>query len=289
MTLLIGFLVQLTINLVFISLFIMILFKFKKSNQEDPKISSSLQLLQDKIIVLEDLGDRTEQKVIELSRILESKLIEVQKKVEQADKVLGQIGQSMEKSLEVAKIFQDKIPHNEIVERQNTVKFVKAALMANQGHTADEIAQVIDLSRGEIEFLIKVNKEELSFDESQLPEWVVSELKDTKLLITNELEFIEPIITKPKFKTSAGISDSDQLALKQLGEKFRQAQFIVQDQKEKIESLPQVEQKNLISKIDNYKKIESASKTEVAKITIAQKAKEMGIRPVVFPRIESPN
>ena len=106
----------------------------------------------------------------------------------------------------LSKIFQDKIPHQEIIERQNTVKYVKAARMAHQGHSLDEIAAQVDLSRGEIEFISKVNRDQLQFSVEDLPEW-------TK----NEMTFTE----EPTFR--APIARAPEKALSDLGSQFRQA------------------------------------------------------------------
>lgn len=231
MTPILSFLIQIFVDVLFIVGFVLLWLRLKKPPAEDPRLSAGIQVLQNKIAVLEDLGDRTETQVQQLTQMLENKLLDVQKKMDQADVVLSKISQSMEKSIEVAKIFQDKIPHDEIIERQNTVKFVKAALLANQGKNSLEIAEEVDLSMGEIDFIVKVNKDELSFDEEQLPEWVVSELKESKILMEKEIQMVQGPLLKMPFKTSAGISNTDQEALHQLGEKFRQAQFLVAQHK----------------------------------------------------------
>src|SRR5690606_6713589 len=75
-------------------------------------------------------------------------------------------------------IFQDKIPHEEIVERQKTIRYVKAARMANSGVPLDEIVKTVDLPREQLELIAKFNKEQLMFDESALPEWAKHESKD---------------------------------------------------------------------------------------------------------------
>lgn len=154
-------------------LFVVVM-RMNRAPKDDPRLSRGLQLLQSKISVLEDLSDRTEAQVNQLTAILESKAREVQAKVQLADQHVQEIRVSMDRSLEVAKIFQDKIPHKEIIERQNTIKYVQAARMAHQGSSVDEIAKVVDLPRGEVEFIASVNRERLMFDESQLPEWVAT-------------------------------------------------------------------------------------------------------------------
>ena len=151
--------------------FFLVIMRMNRAPKDDPRLSRGLQLLQSKISVLEDLSDRTETQASQLSAILEQKCKEVQAKVTIAEQSVHEIRVSMERSLEVAKIFQDKIPHQEIIERQNTLKYVQAARLAHQGYTAEEISKEVDLPKGEIEFIAKVNKDQLVFNEDQLPEW----------------------------------------------------------------------------------------------------------------------
>lgn len=151
--------------------FFVIIMRMNRAPKDDPRLSRGLQLLQSKISVLEDLSDRTETQAAQLSAILDQKCREVQAKVQIAEQHVHEIRVSMDRSLEVAKIFQDKIPHQEIIERQNTVKYVQAARMAHQGLSAEQIAKEVDLPKGEIEFIAKVNRDQLMFNEDQLPEW----------------------------------------------------------------------------------------------------------------------
>ena len=145
--------------------------KFSRPPKEDPRLSRGLQLLQSKIAVLEDLSDRTDTQVSQLSALLDRKCRDLNKAVADSEKQVQLIEQSVQKSLTVAEIFQDKIPHDEIIERQRTQKYVAAAKMANQGLSAQEISHKIDLPLAEISFISKVNKDNLIFNEAQLPAW----------------------------------------------------------------------------------------------------------------------
>jgi len=160
--------------------FFVIIMRMSRPPKDDPRLSRGLQLLQSKISVLEDLSDRTEVQVNQLISILDQKLREVQAKIQLADQHVHAIRVSMERSLEVAKIFQDKIPHQEIIERQNTIKYVQAARLAHRGLSVDEIAAQVDLPKGEIEFIAKVNRERLMFNEEDLPEWAKVEPGEEK-------------------------------------------------------------------------------------------------------------
>jgi hypothetical protein len=202
------FLVQLLVNIVLFAGVVGLWVRLHRPHKDDPRLSKGLQLLQSKIAILEDLSDRTEVQVGQLTALLEQKCKEIQSKIQASEKQLSKIDQSTQKSLEVAKIFQDRIPHGEILERQNTVKYVKAARLAHQGLSFDEIAQQVDLSRGEIEFIAKVNKDQLMFCEDSLPEWAQEEP------LPESNRDLSAVFEVPK---------NDQQALKKLGEAFKAA------------------------------------------------------------------
>lgn len=168
-------LLQVLVNLVLLAAVGVLWIRLNRPAKDDPRLSKGLQLLQSKIAVLEDLSDRTEIQVSQLTALLETKCREIQEKIVAADRQISLIDSSAQKSLEVAKIFQDRIPHSEILERQNTIKYVKAARMAHAGASVDEIAQQVEMSRAEIEFIAKVNREQLQFSEADLPDWAREE------------------------------------------------------------------------------------------------------------------
>lgn len=164
-------LIQIVFDLFMACGIFVVVMRMNRAPKDDPRLSRGLALLQSKISVLEDLSDRTEAQVASLISVLESKSREVQAKVELADRHVAEIRVAMDRSLEVASIFQDKIPHKEIIERQNTIKYVQAARLSHAGVSIDEIAKRVDLPRGELEFIASVNRERLMFSEDELPEW----------------------------------------------------------------------------------------------------------------------
>lgn len=172
----VGVLFFTIVQLIFFSGLILIWMRMKKDYSDDSRWSRNLQILQSKIAVFEDLSDRAEVQVNQLTIMLENKMCDMQRKIDEADEILNKISSAMKKSMEVAQIFQDKIPHEEIIERQNTVKFVRAALMAHEGKSEDEIAEIVNLPKSQIEFIVKVNSQRLSFDPGQMPEWLKTEV-----------------------------------------------------------------------------------------------------------------
>lgn len=163
--------IQIVIDVGLLLGFWLLWMKFSRPPKEDPRLSRGLQLLQSKIAVLEDLSDKTDTQVSQLSALLDRKCRDLNKSVTESEKQVQLIEQSMQKSLTVAEIFQDKIPHDEIIERQRTQKYVAAAKLANQGLSAQEISHKVDLPLAEISFISKVNKDALVFNENQLPAW----------------------------------------------------------------------------------------------------------------------
>lgn len=193
---------QVAIDVALVTFVLIMWQKFRKPPQEDPRLSRGLQLLQSKISVLEDLSDRTDRQVEQLLGLLEQKGRFVQKTILDAESEIQKIDQATQRSKEIAEIFQDKIPHEEIIDRQNTIKYVKAAQLAHSGIDVESIAHETGLPLGEVEFIAKVNKDQLMFDTEQLPEWAKS-----GVMVERALEN----------------SERDLSSLKKLGDQFRQA------------------------------------------------------------------
>lgn len=169
--------------------------RLRRPPQDDPRLSRGLQLLQTKITVLEDLSDRTDAQVKQLSGLLDQKSRMVQNKILEAEQQVLKIDHSMNKSLEVAEIFQDKIPHQEILERQRTVEYVKAARMAHSGLSVEEISKTVHLPREQVELIAKFNREQLMFDETQLPQWATRPQGADPSFALNEMDFVSGLET----------------------------------------------------------------------------------------------
>lgn len=297
------FLLQVLVNLILLAGIIGLWIRLNRPQKDDPRLSKGLQLLQSKIAVLEDLSDRTETQVNQLTALLEQKVRDIQAKVQASDKQLVKIEQSMQKSLEVAKIFQDRIPHTEILERQNTIKYVKAARLAHQGMSVDEIAaQISDLSRGEIEFIAKVNRDQLMFCEESLPGWIQDEESTGSQMTSSDsnddvddITFMTPLQREAKtdYSSAFEVPKTDQEALKKLGDAFKAA---CQEVKEKESAAEQPE--NNVSTLFNVTQSIAQNFLSEKPISVAPTAaplatvkpingkQESVIRPVEFRRID---
>lgn len=143
-----------------------------KAKADDQRLTKGLQLLQNKISILQDLSDKTDEQVRKWVHLIEQKSNDVRGQLLQSDEKIMQIEEALSKALDVSKIFYEQVPHAEMAERQKTSKYVQAAKLANQGFSAEQISQKVDLSIAEIEMISKMNREELQFAEESLPAWV---------------------------------------------------------------------------------------------------------------------
>jgi hypothetical protein len=200
---------QVFFNIVVLTLIFVVFARLRRPAKDDPRLSKGLQLLSSKIAVLEDLNDRTESQVQQMLTLLDQKSRELQQKIMNAESQVLQIQQSMSQSLEVAQIFQDKIPHSEIIERQNSVKYIRAARLAHQGLSVEDIMREVDLPRGEVEFIAKVNRDQLSFREEDLPAWAkdpnggFAQPSVANMAVAAPVVAAPPVITPPQAEPSS--------------------------------------------------------------------------------------
>lgn len=229
-------LLQIVLNVLLLLGISIIWFRLKRPPKDDPRLSRGLQLLQSKITVLEDLSDRTDRQVSQLTSLLDQKTRLLQSKIFDAEAQIQKVQGSMDRSMEVAEIFQDKIPHDEIIERQNTVKYIQAARMAHSGASVEEIIEKVDLPREQVEFIAKVNKDKLMFDENKLPAWANKKSGEPQMdFELNEMEFEateeETVIEEPETPVNQYNIDPSAFdlprekydSLKRLGDEFREA------------------------------------------------------------------
>ncbi len=195
---------QVAINLLFLAGLALCFIKIKGRREDDPRLSYGLKLLQNKIAVLEDLSDKTEVQVKQLVVLLETKMRDLQQKVKDADSQLMRIDNSLNKTLEVSHIFQEQVPHEQIMERKLTNKYINAARMAHQGLSMQDIQKQTDLPPAELDLIVKLNREQLMFSEDHLPAWVDR----------------HPVEANPQLFTAPHV---DITSLEKMGEEFKKA------------------------------------------------------------------
>ncbi|MCB9072858.1 MAG: DUF2802 domain-containing protein [Bdellovibrionaceae bacterium] len=195
---------QFALNLIFLAGIALCIIKLRVRREEDPRLSYGLKLLQNKLAILEDLSDKTDHQVKKIIALMEAKMKDVQTKINDADQKLNAIHEAMGRTMEVASIFKEQIPHEEIVEQKVTSKYVNAARLAHQGFTREQILQKVNLPDAELDLIIKLNKDQLMFAEEQLPAWV------EKNPVENTPELFQP-------------PEVDMSALNKIGEDFKKA------------------------------------------------------------------
>lgn len=265
--------------------------------QDDPRLSKGLQILQSKIAILEDLSDRADSQVNQLVNLIEKKANELQQKIQESSRQLSLIDLSMKKSMEIAKIFEDKIPHEQIMERKNSIKYIQAAKLAHAGHTREEIQSNVDLTPAEIDFIIKVNREQLMFSEEDLPAWAQAEESSknstktenthlstpfTSLISKNYKSTISPETHAEKVKPSAHLNELSSQELTNLGREFNRAL----ENAEKTKNLSLTAQQLPQTFLEIPLEIKNQNKS-VSYEAQTSKGKTVQIKPFNFPRIEN--
>lgn len=195
-----------------------------KTRIEDNRLTKGLQLLQNKISILQDLSDKTDEQVRNWVHVIETKSNSVQNQLLRSDEKIIQIESALSKALDVSKIFYEQVPHTEMIERQKTSKYVQAAKLANQGFTTDQISQKVDLSNAEIEMITKMNREQLQFAEESLPAWVQTgednqtlEKRSQELADFNsQLQRMNQMVTSTAFDTNK----PDMTSMNQIKQQF---------------------------------------------------------------------
>lgn len=159
-------------NLLMLTLLLFSWLTKNKTKLEDQRLTKGLQLLQNKISILQDLSDKSDEQVHKWVHLVEQKSFEVQDQLNRSDEKIMQIETVLAKALDVTKAFAEQMPHETLAERQKTSRYAQAAKLAHQGFSAEQISQKVDLSVAEIEIIIKMNRNELQFSEDNLPAWV---------------------------------------------------------------------------------------------------------------------
>ena len=201
-------LIQVIFDLFVFATITAIFWRIRRPPQDDPRLSRGLQLLQTKITVLEDLSDRTEAQVKQLTTLIDQKTRALQNKVIEAEQQIIKIDHSMAESAEMV---QENIPHEEMVERHRTIEYVKAARMANSGATIEQISAKVQLPREQLELIAKFNRDQLMFDETQLPDWAskAAAKESSKDFGMGEMDFVGNLDKpKPDFQTLATIESN---------------------------------------------------------------------------------
>lgn len=213
-----------TMNLILLTLLMFSWLTKNKNKVEDQRLTKGLQLLQNKISILQDLSDKSDEQVHKWVHLIEQKSIEVQNQLTRSDEKIAQIETVLAKALDVSKAFAEQVPHETLAERQKTSRYVQAARLAHQGYSAEQISQKIDLSVAEIEIIIKMNRNQLQFSEDDLPAWVEAhssapngdEEEQEMSEFTNQLKRMNQVVSESAFD----IPKPDLTSMNQIKQQF---------------------------------------------------------------------
>jgi uncharacterized protein YoxC len=197
--------VQLMFNLIFIAGILFLLINRKQTEKDDSKFSKGLQILQNKISVLEDLSDQTDEQVRSLTQLLEAKyreiqglLVESDQQISKMEEIASNIWQQVESSSSV-------MGNQTSTEVQSMNKYVKAAQMAHSGKSIEEIIREIDITRGEAELIVAMNKDQLTFNQNTLPLWVQPDKAMAPQASTIGAEFLKALKVGPASENLSGL------------------------------------------------------------------------------------
>ena len=160
-------------------------YRFKRPAAEDPRLSRGLQLLQSKIAVLEDLSDRTDHQVKTLSHLLDQKAMALQGQMMESENQVRKIEQTFEKKRSaLEEITNERV----MIERDDTAKYVHAAQMAHSGVSIENMQKEVELPREQLELISKMNKQQLMYDQAQLPSWVAKAGRRSNFIDKEEIK-----------------------------------------------------------------------------------------------------
>ncbi len=154
-------LIQVVIDIfLFVGLFVCIV-RSPRTSKDDPRLSRGLQLLQSKISVLEDLSDKTDVQFQKIMSVLEQKVLEVKQAVATAERQLFHLQDATAKGIETTRLVQTGLGAEQVIERHTNEVYARAAQLAFEGQSIDEICEKLELSRGEVELIVKFNRDSL--------------------------------------------------------------------------------------------------------------------------------
>jgi hypothetical protein len=139
---------------------------------DEGRLKHGLQILQTKISILEDLGRRVDEQGQQMIQILDYKRNAIESLLAKADSTI----QNMENQTILATTDSEVL-----LERENAIKFTKAALLANKGVPPREIAQKLGLGLQECELIYSLNSHTLQFNLDELPGWMLPHIQENIL------------------------------------------------------------------------------------------------------------
>jgi uncharacterized phage infection (PIP) family protein YhgE len=155
---------QSVLNILFIAFIGLLWSRLKHLTGDEGRLKQGLQILQTKIAILEDLGRKVDEQAQEMFQIMDYKKNAVEALLARADATI----QNMEHKTELIATDSEVL-----LERENAIKFTKAAILANKGVPPKEIARKLGLGLQECELIYSLNSHQLQFKLDELPGWML--------------------------------------------------------------------------------------------------------------------
>jgi DNA-binding protein H-NS len=161
----IWFLVQLVINVFFLLGLSLCIAKLFKKQEDDPRLTQGLRLLQSKISILEDLSDHTETQVKQLMTMLDKKMGEVRATMNSVNQHMHEVDRSIQQGQKMAEQIYQEINPDKMIEKKIENKYIQAARLAHQGWSVAQIVEQLSLPRAEVDLIVKVNKNKCIYED----------------------------------------------------------------------------------------------------------------------------
>lgn len=218
-----------SLNILLLAGLVLSLFLKIKEKQEDQRITKGLQLLQNKLSILEDLSDKTDEQVRKLIHLLDQKAQEVRQTLNAADQKMNQMDQTT-LSMTTPQLQTQSTHYTD-----KTSLYVQAAKLANQGFTVDQITQQVDLSPAELNMIIKVNRDQLQFAPNKLPQWLDNQVENKPMTEDDDInQFAQAITTQNNLSQKIANTAFDTMS-----QDLSAHQSLTEDFKKTVQQMPQ--------------------------------------------------
>lgn len=169
-----------------------------KEKKEDQKLTKGLQLLQNKLSILQDLSDRTDEQVHKLVHLLDSKSADIRIAMKEANHLLEEVRTAPAQYIQqAAQPANDSAAYN-----AKSAAVVKAAQLSNAGADIEQIIQETELNRSEVEMIMAVHRHNLQFSAESLPDWA----QETTSISNQELDEFSKALMQQQYSKPASSS-----------------------------------------------------------------------------------
>ncbi len=149
--------------------FAIIYVRISRRPRETHGVREGMDLIESKLNALQDFLESADSQVRKMQELISVKSQQLDLQMQELTQESHKIGNSLLKAQETIDLFQERIPHEEFLDRKNAVNYVKAARMAHEGISLAEIARQIDIPMNELELICKLNKDSLMMTNEDLP------------------------------------------------------------------------------------------------------------------------